>query len=160
MNAPDAAQAKVPGAMLALFAFLLTVLLGIGGTSAVALWQQSASATMAVSAAATWSTLSITCSEGANSSNKSLVLTFTPSGAVTPPMYIASRSLTGAYGSEETAGNSVTLQPTSSLVTSAIGSASAGFAVRVRAQVDGQWTSSEITTLSVNAGNSKIFCAV
>ena len=33
MKTPDVVQAKVPGAMLALFAFMLTVLLGIGGTS-------------------------------------------------------------------------------------------------------------------------------
>jgi hypothetical protein len=45
MRTPDDNQARVPGAMLALFAFMLTVLLGIGGTAAVALWQQSATAT-------------------------------------------------------------------------------------------------------------------
>ena len=157
MKSPDGVQPRFPGAMLAFFAFMLTVLLGIGAMSAAALWQQSASATMSVSAAANWSIISITCS--ANSGNKSLVLTFTPSGTVTPPMYIASRSPTGAYGTEEPVGNSITLQPTSALVTSATGSAGGGFAVRVRAQVDGQWTSSEITTLSVNTGNSKIFCA-
>ena len=158
MNTPDAVQARVPGAMLALFAFMLTVLLGIGGTAAVALWQQSATATMAVSAAANWSSISITCSEGTNNSNKSIVLTFTPSGTLNPPMYIASRSLTGTYGTESTVGNSITLQPSSALVTSAIGSASAGFAVRVRGEVDGQMPSSEIVTLSVNTNNNKIFC--
>jgi hypothetical protein len=159
MKTPDVVRARVPGGMLALFAFMLTVLLGIGGTSAVALWQQSATATMSVSAAANWSSISITCSDGSNNSNKSIILTVTPAGTVTQPMYIASRSLTGTYGTETTVGTSITLQPTSALVTSAIGSASAGFAVRIRAEVDGQWTSSEITTLSVNAGNSKIYCA-
>jgi hypothetical protein len=44
----------LPGAALAVCAFVLTVLLGVGGASASALWQQSATATMTVSAATTW----------------------------------------------------------------------------------------------------------
>ncbi|MET1088879.1 MAG: hypothetical protein ABWY04_17460 [Arthrobacter sp.] len=44
----------LPGAALAVGAFVLTVLLGLGGAPASALWQQSATATMTVSAASTW----------------------------------------------------------------------------------------------------------
>ena len=158
MKTPDAVHAKVPGAMLALFAFMLTVLLGIGGTPAVALWQQSATANLTVSAA-DWLPISVACTEGSNNSNRSLTLTVTTVGTVNQPPLISSRSLSGSYGSESSVGSSIVLQPSSPLVTSAIGSASAGFAVRVRAQVDGQWVSAEITTLSVNTNNSKIFCA-
>jgi hypothetical protein len=39
---------------VALGAFVLTVLLGLGGAGAHALWQQSATATMSVTAAAAW----------------------------------------------------------------------------------------------------------
>lgn len=45
---------KLPGAALAVGAFILTVLLGIGGAPASALWQQSAAATMTVTASTTW----------------------------------------------------------------------------------------------------------
>ena len=46
--------ARVPGAALAVGAFVLTVLLGAGAVSASALWQQSATATMAVTANGAW----------------------------------------------------------------------------------------------------------
>ncbi|NSX37932.1 hypothetical protein HTS88_16220 [Pseudarthrobacter oxydans] len=44
----------LPGASTAVGAFLLTVLLGFGGSAASALWHQSATATMTVTAAASW----------------------------------------------------------------------------------------------------------
>ena len=44
----------LPGASAAVGAFTLTVLLGLGGSAASALWQQSATATMTVAAAADW----------------------------------------------------------------------------------------------------------
>ena len=44
----------LPGASAAVGAFILTVLLGFGGPAASALWQQSATATMTVTAAASW----------------------------------------------------------------------------------------------------------
>lgn len=43
-----------PGASAAVGAFILTVMLGLGGSAASALWQQSATATMSVAAAADW----------------------------------------------------------------------------------------------------------
>lgn len=45
---------SIPGSAPAVGAFLLTVLLGIGGASASALWQQSATAGMTVTASGTW----------------------------------------------------------------------------------------------------------
>lgn len=46
--------ARIPGAALAVGAFVLTVLLGVGGVSASALWQQSATATMTATANGAW----------------------------------------------------------------------------------------------------------
>ncbi|MEN8583873.1 hypothetical protein B1A87_013955 [Arthrobacter sp. KBS0703] len=88
-------QAKIPGAMLALFAFMLTVLLGIGGTAAVALWQQSATATMSVSAGVNWgSPITLTC---ANSTNEKTA-TLTVSSAQSPvTLTIAARQADGTY---------------------------------------------------------------
>ena len=56
--------ARIPGAALAVGAFGLTVLLGVGAVSAHALWQQSATATMAVTASGAWpgpALASLTC---------------------------------------------------------------------------------------------------
>jgi hypothetical protein len=88
-------QAKIPGAMLALFAFVLTVLLGIGGTAAVALWQQSATATMSVSAANNWGTpITLTCATSTNEKTATL----TVSSALSPvTLTIAARQVDGTY---------------------------------------------------------------
>ena len=60
--------ARIPGAALAAGAFVLTVLLGVGGVSASALWQQSATATMTVTASGAWpgpALASLTCTNDA-----------------------------------------------------------------------------------------------
>lgn len=67
---------RIPGARAALTAFVLTVLLGAGGAAAQALWQQSATATMTVTAAGSWAgpaVTSLTCSN--NPSHKTATLT-------------------------------------------------------------------------------------
>ena len=59
---------RIPGATLAVGAFVLTVLLGAGGVSASALWQQSATATMSVTANGAWpgpALASLTCTNDA-----------------------------------------------------------------------------------------------
>ncbi len=91
MNPP----AKIPVAMLALFAFVLTVLLGIGGTAAVALWHQSAAATMTVSAGYNWGPLiSLTCTNSVNEKTATLTL----SAAQTPTtLTMAARRADGTY---------------------------------------------------------------
>ena len=57
---------NLPGAKAALVAFALTVLLGIGATSAAGLWQQSATATLGVAAATDWpaAPMSVQCTPG------------------------------------------------------------------------------------------------
>lgn len=60
--------ARTPGPTLAVGAFVLTVLLGAGGVSASALWQQSATATMTVTANGAWpgpALASLTCTNDA-----------------------------------------------------------------------------------------------
>ncbi|MFP3463072.1 hypothetical protein R5O87_19745 [Arthrobacter globiformis] len=96
MSTPNAVQARVPGGMLALFAFILTVLLGIGGTSAVALWQQSATATMSVSAAANWGPPTITLACTPSSNEKTATLTASSAQAPTV-LTIAARQANGTY---------------------------------------------------------------
>ncbi len=59
------AFARIPGSAMAVGAFVLTVLLGVGGASASALWQQQATATMTVTANGTWPgpAFTLTCSD-------------------------------------------------------------------------------------------------
>jgi hypothetical protein len=57
---------NLPGAATAVGAFLLTVLLGLGGASASALWQQSAIVTVTVTAAAAWPEFSCATADSAN----------------------------------------------------------------------------------------------
>lgn len=92
-------QATIPGAMLALFAFVLTVLLGIGGAAAVALWQQSATATMTVSAGYNWGPLiTLACTNSVNEKTATL----TVSAAQTPTtLTMAARRADGSYGPTE-----------------------------------------------------------
>ncbi|MCU1518196.1 MAG: hypothetical protein JWQ75_2917 [Pseudarthrobacter sp.] len=69
---------RVPGLIPAIGAFVLTVLLGVGGASASALWQQSATATMTVTADGTWPEPSIggiTCENSPSEKDPVLVLT-------------------------------------------------------------------------------------
>jgi hypothetical protein len=89
-------QAKIPGAMLALFAFVLTVLLGIGGAAAVALWQQSSTATMTVSAGYNWGPLiTLACTNSVNQKTATL----TVSAPQTPTtLTMAARRADGTYG--------------------------------------------------------------
>jgi hypothetical protein len=66
---------QVPGAKAGLVAFVLTVLLGAGGVAAHALWQQSATAALSVSAAGSWpgpAITALTCTN--NASHKTATL--------------------------------------------------------------------------------------
>jgi hypothetical protein len=77
----------------AIGAFVLTVLLAVGGTAASALWQQSATATMSVTANGTWQDLAsggitLTCgsSGNVNSYDKKnpAIAVHAPAGSVRP----------------------------------------------------------------------------
>lgn len=162
MRAPDIVQAKVPGGMLALFAFMLTVLLGIGGTSAVALWQQSASATMSVSAAANWGPPTITLACTPTTNEKTATLTVT--SAQTPTLLtIAARQANGTYSPlaieypSDLNAQTFTLTEASLIVVANAGANP--MTVRVTATFsDGQKATAE-WTLGIVANGGKVKCA-
>lgn len=160
MNTPDAVQAKVPGAMLALFAFMLTVLLGIGGTAAVALWQQSATATVSVSAAASWpgSGMGLQC---ASVPGDSVTLTITNAPSPTA-VTVASRTAGGTYGSDYTAtptSATIVVATSSFGIPASVGSTKNGkIDLRVSASFDGGSGTAELLGLQLTGNNSKLSC--
>ncbi|WP_314196405.1 hypothetical protein [uncultured Arthrobacter sp.] len=161
MKAPDVVQARVPGAMLALFAFMLTVLLGIGGTAAVALWQQSATATMSVSAAANWGppTITLACTPSTNEKTATLSVSSTQ----TPTLLSIARQINGTYSPlaieylADLNAQTFTLTETSPIV---IANAGANpMTVRVTATFsDGQKATTE-WTLGIVSSGGKVKCA-
>ncbi|MEW1812478.1 hypothetical protein AB0284_17445 [Pseudarthrobacter phenanthrenivorans] len=79
-------------------AFILTVVMGLGAAGASALWQQSATATMTVTAAATWPPkpfTAFTCSN--DSPQKTATLTATTTGTPALLSYAALQP-NGTYG--------------------------------------------------------------
>ena len=162
MRTTDVVEAKVPGAMLALFAFVLTVLLGIGGTSAVALWHQSASATMSVSAAANWGppTIALACTPTTNEKTATLAVT----SAQTPMLLtIAARQANGTYSPlaieypSDLNAQTFTLSETSLIVVANAGANP--MTVRVTATfADGQKATAE-WTLGIVTNGGKVKCA-
>jgi hypothetical protein len=160
MRPPDN-QARVPGAMLALFAFMLTVLLGIGGTAAVALWQQSATATMSVSAAANWGppTITLACTPSTNEKTSTLTAT----SAQTPTLLTIARKANGTYSPlaieypSDVNAQTFTLTETSLIVVANAGANP--MTVRVTATFsDGQQATAE-WTLGIIATGGKVKCA-
>jgi hypothetical protein len=98
-----------PGATLAVGAFVLTVLLGLGGAAASALWQQTATATMTVSWPANVFT-AFTCTND----NPQKTATLSASGAGKPAsVTYAALQPGGTYGPSYT--QSVVLGPTSTI---------------------------------------------
>jgi hypothetical protein len=103
---------RLPGASAAVGAFILTVLLGLNGSAASALWQQSATATMTVSAAADWAGTAFqqfACARGDNA-DKSIALNYVlpeapasltlsakrPDGTYGPPHVVAGAGASGS----------------------------------------------------------------
>jgi hypothetical protein len=159
-------QAKIPGAMLALFAFVLTVLLGIGGAAAVALWQQSATATMSVSAASSWPShaISVTCVTVTANNSVNLTVTGDPRSSSS----IASRISGGSYGAETSLGTQSGAF-TFELTISTYGMAATlngapqnpHVDVRIQATFADQATASvELLQLPVTGNNKRISCPV
>jgi hypothetical protein len=94
--------ARIPGAALAVGAFVLTVLLGVGGVSASALWQQSATATMTATANGAWpgpALGSLTCTN--SNSDKTATLKVTATAAPATITYAALQA-NGTYGTSYT----------------------------------------------------------
>ena len=161
MKTPDVVQARVPGVMLALFAFMLTVLLGIGGTAALALWQQSATATMSVSAAANWGppTITLACTPSTNEKTATLTVT----SAQTPTLLTIARQTNGTYSPlaieypADLNAQTFTLTETSLIVVADAGVSP--MTVRVTATFsDGQKATAE-WTLGIVATGGKVKCA-
>ena len=83
---------------MAVGAFVLTVLLGVGGVSASALWHQSATATMTANANGAWpgpALGSVTCTN--SNSDKTATLTVTATAAPATITYAALQA-NGTYG--------------------------------------------------------------
>ncbi|UKA53447.1 hypothetical protein LFT45_17220 [Arthrobacter sp. FW305-BF8] len=98
---------------MAVCVFVLTVMLGLGGTAASALWQQSAKATMTVTAAATWPAPAFSGFVCSNDSNKTTA-TLRATGTRAPASLTYSALQTnGTYGPSYT--DSVTLGTVSSV---------------------------------------------
>ena len=89
---------NLPGAKAALVAFVLTVLLGIGATSAAGLWQQSATATMTVA----WTDTVLTCNDTVSANGKTAAITPSPAASMT--LTAALVNANGTYGAEHTVG--------------------------------------------------------
>ena len=162
MKTPDVVQARVPGVMLALFAFMLTVLLGIGGTAALALWQQSATATMSVSAAANWGPAAITlaCTPSTNEKTATLAVSSTQTPTL---LTVAARQANGTYSPlaieypADLNAQTFTLTETSPIVIANAGATS--MTVRVTGTFsDGQKATAEWTLGIVTTGG-KVKCA-
>jgi len=157
---------NLPGAGLATGAFLLTVLLGIGATSASALWQQSATSTLAVTASGTWSAPVFptpVCSN-VDSANKFVSLVYsgfseaptklTFSAAATNGSYGSSTDLAGPFGTS----GSVSLRG-DSVIFNQISTTPA--TVKIVATFSGglQSTAFVQVDLGIGTGNQKIYCA-
>lgn len=154
-------KSRVPGVIPAIGAFVLTVLLGVGGSSASALWQQSATATMTVTADGVWPGQLI-CARVDNA-DKFVDLSYSFSGTPTA-LTLSVKKADGSYG----VGASVT--PLSSAGTiqlrgdSALLSQSSGMSVvsvRLAASFANQPQVFAETTVRLEVGNGsgKIHCS-
>jgi hypothetical protein len=155
MNTP----ARLPGTALAIGAFCLTLLLGLGTASAFGLWQQSSTATMTIKAGSWLPTVAIGCTNGLGQG--SVVLSITTSEPPSSLSINAKKSGT-AYGSAETtldAGTkTVTLTPSSPSYISATGTGNRNVAVRVTAGFAIASATAEWTTIRIFSGGTKIAC--
>jgi hypothetical protein len=151
---------NLPGAKAALVAFVLTVLLGIGATSAAGLWQQSGTATMGVSAATSWppAPMSLQCTAGPGDSVTLTIQNIPVPTAVT----VASRASGGIYGSGiavSPASATIVVSPTSYGIPDSVGSVKNGkIDLRVSATYTGGPGTAEITGLQLTGNNTRLAC--
>lgn len=92
---------NLPGAAAAVGAFVLTVLLGLGGASASAFWQQSATAAMTVTANGTWAppTITLACPAAYDKKNPSVLVTVSQTAAT---LTYAAQNANGSLGTSYT----------------------------------------------------------
>lgn len=157
---------NLPGTALAVGAFALTVLLGIGGASASALWQQSATTTMTVTASGTWSApvfATPVCSN-VDSANKYVSLAYSGFSEAPAKFTFSAAGTNGAYGtSADMAGpfgtsGSLSLFGDSTIFTQV---ATTPATVKIVATFSGgaQATAYVKVNLEIGTGNKKIYCA-
>ncbi|WP_457945915.1 hypothetical protein ACTAQI_11265 [Pseudarthrobacter sp. alpha12b] len=156
----------LPGAALAVGAFVLTVLLGVGGASASALWQQSATATMTVTASGPWPppVFNTPVCSNVDNANKYVSLAYsgfseaptklTFSAAGTNGVYGISTDLAGPFGTS----GSLSLFGDSTIFTQVTTTPAT---VRIVATFSGGMQSSAYVqvNLEIGTGNKKIYCA-
>ena len=153
---------NLPDAAAAVGAFVLTVLLGLGGASASALWQQSATATMAVTAA--WGEQAFSGFNCTND-NPQKVATLTAAGSRAPAsLTYAALQANGTYGPSYSDGVSLGATSTVSLtITSPLIAANRSttqLTVRVTATYADQTQTTATATLRLEQGNNsdKVIC--
>jgi hypothetical protein len=147
--------------MPAIGAFVLTVLLGVGGASASALWQQSATATMSVTANGTWPGQLI-CSWSDNA-DKYVNLAYTLSGAPTG-LTLSAKTADGTYsaGTAVTpAGSSGTIQLSGGSAVLAQSNGMSVVSVRLTASFadQPQMIAETAVRLDVGTNSGKIYCS-
>ena len=161
--------ARFPGASLAVGAFVLTVLLGVGGASASALWQQSATATMTATANGAWPGAalgSLTCTN--SNSDKTATLTVTATAAPATITY-AAKQANGTFGTSYAgplialpggSGNIAIIATPAAQASQIIKDNPAGgpLTVRVTATYLDTTAASMDITLNHNLSGGKIFC--
>jgi hypothetical protein len=147
--------------MPAIGAFVLTVLLGVGGASASALWQQSATVTMSVTAHGTWPGQLI-CS-WADNADKYVNLAYTLSGAPTG-LTLSAKTADGTYsaGTAVTpAGSSGTIQLSGGSAVLAQSNGMSVVSVRLTASFadQPQMIAETAVRLDVGTNSGKIYCS-
>ena len=159
VKSPAAARAA-----LAVGAFVLTVLLGVGGASASALWQQSATATMTVTANGTWPGPAIVALSCADPSKKSVALTVTLNSTLTAAQLPATLSVAvvgsgTTYSEWTTLGTAKTgqidLSTTHALV---VGQPTGTINIRVTVTYKDNTSASISRTIVKGNGNSQVTC--
>lgn len=150
------APARLPGAALAVGAFCLTFLLGIGSASAIALWQQSSTATMTVKSG-TWApSVAVTCANVQGSATVNL--TITPSETAASLSYSA-KKVGQSYGLENPLDPSTTSLSVGLLTPAIIatGTGNRNITVRVTAGFASSSATAEVP-LKVVGGGANINC--
>jgi hypothetical protein len=146
---------NLPGARTALAAFFLTVLLGVGVTSAAGLWQQSATTTMTVA----WPDTPMSLQCAASGDSVAVTILNIPSPTA---VSVASRmNGTATYGSATAAPASTTFTVSANSygIPQSVGSNKiVKVDLRVSATYNGGSGTAELLGLQLTGNNSKLAC--
>lgn len=144
---------------------MLTVLLGVGGASASALWQQSSTATMTVTANGTWSgspITTLTCTNDSPQKSATLRVTVPATATIT----YAALQANGSYGASypwtvipvSLTPGTIALDANSQVIKD--NPATGPLTLRVTATYQDQGTASMNITLNWTSTNQKLVCPV